>query len=46
MSYFMVEEQLIKVWQAEALEEAHDKQPGTIISADKKVYALPQEMAY
>ncbi|MGV6987278.1 MULTISPECIES: methionyl-tRNA formyltransferase [Providencia] len=36
MSYFMVEEQLIKVWQAEALEEAHDKQPGTIISADKK----------
>ncbi|MEX9843825.1 methionyl-tRNA formyltransferase [Providencia rettgeri] len=36
MSYFMVEEQLIKVWQAEALEEAHDKQPGTIINADKK----------
>ncbi|MEX0425675.1 methionyl-tRNA formyltransferase [Providencia rettgeri] len=36
MSYFMVEEQLIKVWQAEVLEEAHDKQPGTIISADKK----------
>ncbi|MBV2189124.1 methionyl-tRNA formyltransferase [Providencia huaxiensis] len=36
MSYFMVEEQLIKVWQAEVLTETHDKQPGTIISADKK----------
>ncbi|WP_272679009.1 methionyl-tRNA formyltransferase [Providencia sp. PROV019] len=36
MSYFIVEEQLIKVWQAEVLTEAHDKQPGTIISADKK----------
>lgn len=36
MSYFMVEEQLIKVWQAEVFADEHDKQPGTIISADKK----------
>lgn len=36
MSYFMVEEQLIKVWQAEVLTVPHNKQPGTIISADKK----------
>lgn len=36
MSYFMVEEQLIKVWQAEVFADKHDKQPGTIISADKK----------
>ncbi|EPO2453727.1 methionyl-tRNA formyltransferase [Providencia rettgeri] len=36
MSYFMVEEQLIKVWQAEVFTDEHDKQPGTIISADKK----------
>ncbi|EMT6578231.1 MULTISPECIES: methionyl-tRNA formyltransferase [Providencia] len=36
MSYFMVEDQLIKVWQAEVFADEHDKQPGTIISADKK----------
>lgn len=36
MSYFMIEEQLIKVWQAEVFADEHDKQPGTIISADKK----------
>lgn len=36
MSYFMVEEQLIKVWQAEVLTTPHNKQPGTIIRADKK----------
>lgn len=35
MSYFTVQEQLIKVWQAEVITKAHDKQPGTIISADK-----------
>ncbi|MGG4610545.1 methionyl-tRNA formyltransferase [Providencia sp. Me31A] len=36
MSYFIVQEQLIKVWQAEVITEPHDKQPGTIIRADKK----------
>lgn len=36
MSYFIVQEQLIKVWQAEVITETHNKQPGTIISADKK----------
>lgn len=35
MSYFMVQEQLIKVWQAEVIEGSEGKQPGTIISADK-----------
>ncbi|OAT51754.1 methionyl-tRNA formyltransferase [Providencia heimbachae] len=36
MSYFMVQEQLIKVWHAEVITDQHNKQPGTIISADKK----------
>nr|WP_208292115.1 MULTISPECIES: methionyl-tRNA formyltransferase [Providencia] len=36
MSHFTVEEQLIKVWQAEVISGTHNKQPGTIISADKK----------
>ncbi|MBG5884842.1 methionyl-tRNA formyltransferase [Providencia alcalifaciens] len=36
MSYFMVQEQLIKVWQAEVIAQAHNRRPGTIISADKK----------
>ena len=36
MSYFMVQEQLIKVWQAEVITDVHSRQPGTIISADKK----------
>ncbi|HEC8330607.1 MULTISPECIES: methionyl-tRNA formyltransferase [Providencia] len=35
MSYFMVQEQLIKVWQAEVIEDLQGKQPGTIIRADK-----------
>ncbi|EPL9572286.1 methionyl-tRNA formyltransferase [Providencia rettgeri] len=35
MSYFMVQEQLIKVWQAEVIEDSQSKQPGTIIRADK-----------
>lgn len=35
MSYFMVQEQLIKVWQAEVIDDSQGKQPGTIISADK-----------
>ncbi|MTC59925.1 methionyl-tRNA formyltransferase [Providencia rustigianii] len=36
MSYFMVQEQLIKVWQAEVIDQVHNHLPGTIISADKK----------
>ncbi|ENG4187147.1 methionyl-tRNA formyltransferase [Providencia rettgeri] len=36
MSHFTVEGQLIKVWQAEVISGTHNKQPGTIISADKK----------
>lgn len=35
MSYFMAQEQLIKVWQAEVIDDSQGKQPGTIISADK-----------
>lgn len=35
MSYFIVQEQLIKVWQAEVIDDSQGKQPGTIISADK-----------
>lgn len=35
MSYFVVQEQLIKVWQAEVIEDLQGKQPGTIIRADK-----------
>ncbi|WP_272539976.1 methionyl-tRNA formyltransferase [Providencia sp. PROV197] len=35
MSYFMFQEQLIKVWQAEVIEDLQGKQPGTIIRADK-----------
>lgn len=35
MSYFMVQEQLIKVWQAEVIDDSQGKQPGTIVSADK-----------
>ncbi|EUD10053.1 methionyl-tRNA formyltransferase [Providencia alcalifaciens] len=36
MSYFIVQEQLIKVWQAEVIAQAHNQRPGMIISADKK----------
>ncbi|WP_273840403.1 methionyl-tRNA formyltransferase [Providencia rettgeri] len=35
MSYFMAQEQLIKVWQAEVIDDSQGKQPGTIVSADK-----------
>ncbi|UDG81177.1 Methionyl-tRNA formyltransferase [Candidatus Hartigia pinicola] len=35
MSYFMVQEQSIKVWQATAILETHTEQPGRIISVDK-----------
>lgn len=36
MSYFLVEEQPVKVWQAVALDEPTNAAPGTLISADKK----------
>ncbi|HHR6046570.1 TPA: methionyl-tRNA formyltransferase [Providencia alcalifaciens] len=36
MSYFIVQEQLIKVWQAEVIAQGHNQRPGMIISADKK----------
>jgi len=35
MSYFVVDEQPIKVWQAVSLDEPTTSAPGTIISADK-----------
>lgn len=36
MSYFIVQEQLIKVWQAEVIAQGDNQRPGMIISADKK----------
>jgi methionyl-tRNA formyltransferase len=36
VSFFMIDDQPVKVWQAECLATQHDKLPGTIISADKK----------
>ncbi|MEX6159870.1 methionyl-tRNA formyltransferase [Providencia manganoxydans] len=35
MSYFTIQEQLIKVWNAEVIAKEHNEKPGTIISADK-----------
>ncbi len=35
MSYFVIEEQPVKVWQAEALEQPTTAQPGTVIAAGK-----------
>ncbi|KAA8994868.1 methionyl-tRNA formyltransferase [Affinibrenneria salicis] len=35
VSYFVVEEQSVKVWRAEALDIDHQAQPGTILQADK-----------
>lgn len=35
MSYFMVQEQMIKVWRAEVIEGSSGKRPGTIVKADK-----------
>lgn len=35
MSYFTIQEQLIKVWNAEVIAREHNEKPGTIISADK-----------
>lgn len=36
ISYFEVDEQLIKVWQAEVINEPHNQPVGTILRADKK----------
>ncbi|MDC9821363.1 methionyl-tRNA formyltransferase [Pectobacterium polonicum] len=36
ISYFIVDEQPVKVWKAEIITKAHDSQPGTIIQADKQ----------
>ncbi|UNH27147.1 methionyl-tRNA formyltransferase [Moellerella wisconsensis] len=36
ISYFEVDEQLMKVWQAEVINEPHNQPVGTILRADKK----------
>ncbi|MEI7344042.1 methionyl-tRNA formyltransferase [Pectobacterium brasiliense] len=36
VSYFIVDEQPVKVWKAEAIAKAHGSKPGTIIQADKQ----------
>ncbi|MBE8598045.1 methionyl-tRNA formyltransferase [Xenorhabdus sp. BG5] len=36
MSFFLVDDQPIKIWQAEVIAEQSTQAPGTIISADKK----------
>jgi methionyl-tRNA formyltransferase len=36
VSFFMIDDQPVKVWQAECLAAQYDALPGTIISADKK----------
>ena len=36
VSFFMIEEQPVKVWQAECLSEKSSAAPGTIVSANKK----------
>ncbi|PWD56170.1 methionyl-tRNA formyltransferase [Pectobacterium parmentieri] len=36
VSYFIVDEQPVKVWKAEAIAKAHGLQPGTIIQAEKQ----------
>ncbi|RYC36896.1 methionyl-tRNA formyltransferase [Pectobacterium zantedeschiae] len=35
VSYFIVDEQPVKVWKAEVITKAHSSQPGTVIQADK-----------
>ncbi|QOL16144.1 methionyl-tRNA formyltransferase [Dickeya dianthicola] len=35
VSYFLIEEQPVKIWKAEALNDSHQQQPGTILAADK-----------
>ncbi|QDX28778.1 methionyl-tRNA formyltransferase [Dickeya poaceiphila] len=36
VSYFMIEEQPVKVWKAQALNTPHQQQPGTVLAADKE----------
>ncbi|MBA0172792.1 methionyl-tRNA formyltransferase [Pectobacterium versatile] len=36
VSYFIVDEQPVKIWKAEVIAKAHASQPGTIIQADKQ----------
>ncbi|WP_027710763.1 methionyl-tRNA formyltransferase [Dickeya chrysanthemi] len=36
VSYFMVEEQPVKVWKAEVLDISHQQLPGTVLAADKE----------
>ena len=36
VSYFIVDEQPVKVWKAEVIAKVHTSQPGTIIQADKQ----------
>ncbi|PXB00149.1 methionyl-tRNA formyltransferase [Pectobacterium carotovorum] len=36
VSYFIVDEQPVKVWKAEVIAKEHGSQPGTIIQADKQ----------
>ncbi|KFW99018.1 methionyl-tRNA formyltransferase [Pectobacterium betavasculorum] len=36
VSYFIVDEQPVKVWKSEVIAKAHGSQPGTILQADKQ----------
>ncbi|AIA72776.1 methionyl-tRNA formyltransferase [Pectobacterium atrosepticum SCRI1043] len=36
VSYFIVDEQPVKVWKAEVIAKSHGSQPGTILQADKQ----------
>ena len=36
VAFFMVDDKAIRVWQSKVIEEQHDKQPGTVLHADKK----------
>ncbi|KHT41151.1 methionyl-tRNA formyltransferase [Pectobacterium brasiliense] len=36
VSYFIVDEQPVKVWKAEVIAKAHGSQPGTILQSDKQ----------
>ena len=40
VSFFMIDEQPVKVWQSKALDAEHNQAPGTIISADKQGIAV------
>lgn len=40
VSFFMIDEQPVKVWQSQALDAEHNQAPGTIISADKQGIAV------